>query len=426
MSSYAAAHAPQMVLENSGDALKRQGLPPIIDIDGAIFFAMMVPLLFVGQMGTYSALIFVSSVMAYALRHRGALVETLRSHGFVFLFPAYAVLSTFWSNAPLDTLKHSAEFFLTVVAAMFLIQARNRRAMLFALFSGFFLYAIASLVFGNIVAVGASGDTALSGLSESKNAQASIVVIGAMISLLWFFIGIKTKCYLQSMLAVCALMLDGYELLMAQSAGALAAFGVGVVTFLCKAGRRLRIALVGVGGVAALTSAMIFLLFTGPIVDVISNWFGKDVTLTGRTYLWARARDLTAEQPILGRGFAAFWQQGNLDAEGLWQFAGITSRAGFNFHNTSYDILVSMGWVGAFLFGLTLVIGLVRMASFYVRQPSLIGSFWLALGASMLVRMPIETMGTYEFSYDTILLFAMLGYATVEQMINARRVVGAS
>ncbi len=115
------------------------------------------------------------------------------------------------------------------------------------------------------------------------------------------------------------------------------------------------------------------------------------------------------EQPVLGQGFAAFWQQGNLDAEGLWQFAHIQSREGFNFHNTAYDILVGLGWMGLILFGLTLIAGLSMTAAGYVRNMSPLSSFWLAVGIYLLVRMPIETAGTYEFYFSTLLLFAMFG-----------------
>ena len=50
---------------------------------------------------------------------------------------------------------------------------------------------------------------------------------------------------------------------------------------------------------------------------------------------------------MLGRGYYAFWRQGNLDAEGLWRYFGIDSRGGFTFHNTLVDILVTLGWIGA-------------------------------------------------------------------------------
>ena len=401
-------------------------VPPLVDLDGANIFVMVMSLLFVAQMATYSAVLFTLSVIVYVLRHRGSLREILRAQGFFLLFPAYAILSTLWSVAPVDTFKHALEFLLTVVAALLVVQARNRRAVMFALFSAFAIYSLASLVFGNMVQIGTSGVAAFSGLADSKNEQASTVTTGAIITLAWFFIGLQTRSYIQSAAAMVVLAVEIYSAILAKSAGALAALAVGLLIFvllaaLIKAGRRLRVAVVGFGGVSLLASAMIFLVFTGPIIDAVSSWFGKDVTLTGRTYLWARARDLVMEHPVFGQGFAAFWQQGNLDAEGLWQFAHIASRSGFNFHNTSYDVLVSLGWIGLILFALTLVIGLVKTAAAYVRRPSLLAAFWLAMGASMVARLPVETMGVYEFSFATILLFAMFGYAAKAKELSAQQ-----
>lgn len=404
---------------------EEEDVPPLIDLDGANIFVMCVSLLFIAQMATYGALLFSLSVLLYVLRHRDSVGEIFRTQGFLLLFPVYAMLSTLWSEAPAETLKHSGEFALTVMAALLLARARNRRAMMFALFAAFALYSVTSLVFGGMVAVGTSGTTALAGLADSKNEEASTVTVGAIIALAWFFIGIGTRRYFQSILAVPILAAEIYSAVLAKSAGALAALAVGLFVFLLlaaliKAGRRLRAAMVGFGGTTVLASALIFMVFTAPIVDLVSNWFGKDVTLTGRTYLWARAGDLVTEQPILGRGFAAFWQQGNLDAEGLWQFAHISTRTGFNFHNTSYDILVSLGWAGLILFALTLIVGLARMAAVYVKQPSLLAAFWLAMGASLVMRLPVETMGTYEFSFATILLFAIFGYAVKTKDVNER------
>lgn len=411
-------------------------VPPLFDMDGAIFFAMTMSLLFVAQLATIGAALFSLAVIAYAMRHRVALSEVVRTQAFFLLFPAYALVSALWSAAPADTLKHGAEFAITVIAGLFLARARNRRAMLFALFAGFAIYSLASLLSGNMVAVGTNGTTALSGLADSKNEEASTVATGAIIALAWFFIGLKTRRYGHSLLALPVLAAELYAALLARSAGALAALAAGLLAFLLlaalsKAGRRFRVAVVGFGGILTLASAMLFLVFTGPIIDVVSGWFGKDVTLTGRTYLWARARDLIVEHPLLGSGFAGFWQQGNLDAEGLWQYAHIESRSGFNFHNTSYDILVSLGWLGLILFVLTLVVGLVKMASAYVRGPTLLASFWLAMAVNMVARMPVETLGNYEFSFATVFLFAVFGFgvnaagARRDALTGRRRMAGA-
>ena len=119
--------------------------------------------------------------------------------------------------------------------------------------------------------------------------------------------------------------------------------------------------------------------------------------------------DLIAEKPFLGKGFGAFWQQGNPDAEGMWQYAGILSRGGFNFHNTPIEILVHLGWLGLIIFGLTVLVAAAILISRFVARPNLLLCFSIAILVYELVRMPIESVGVYEFYTSTVLIFLALG-----------------
>ena len=142
-----------------------------------------------------------------------------------------------------------------------------------------------------------------------------------------------------------------------------------------------------------------------------AQFFDKDPTLTGRTYLWQRAYDLINETPWLGRGFRSFWLQGNPDAEGLWQYAGIASRDGFNFHNTAIEILVHIGWFGLIVYGAVVIIALGFLVARFLARPNLFLCFWLSVLVYELVRMPIESIGFNEFYFSTVLLFMALGSA---------------
>jgi exopolysaccharide production protein ExoQ len=141
--------------------------------------------------------------------------------------------------------------------------------------------------------------------------------------------------------------------------------------------------------------------------------FDKDPTLTGRTYLWQRAADFIAEKPVLGTGFNAFWVQGNPDAEGMWRFAGIGDRMGFNFHNTMIEMLVNVGWLGVILFGIVAAVAAVLLLRRVMTRPTLAACFWFSMLIYEFVRMPIEAIGMAPFAHTTILLFAGLGAALV-------------
>jgi exopolysaccharide production protein ExoQ len=112
---------------------------------------------------------------------------------------------------------------------------------------------------------------------------------------------------------------------------------------------------------------------------------------------------------MLGRGYNAFWQQGNTDAEGLWQYFGIYNRSGFTFHNTLVDVLVTMGWIGAGVFVATMLIGVVTLIRRFVMRPNLSQVFWISILLYQLARTPIETIGVAPFYFSTALCFAALG-----------------
>src|SRR5207244_2815073 len=101
-------------------------------------------------------------------------------------------------------------------------------------------------------------------------------------------------------------------------------------------------------------------------------------TLTGRSYLWYRAADFIRERPLLGHGFEAFWVQGNIDAEGLWQYGKITTRGGFNFHNTVIELLVHFGWIGALLTLAVFAIAACALIRRALARPDAAGAFYLS------------------------------------------------
>jgi exopolysaccharide production protein ExoQ len=148
---------------------------------------------------------------------------------------------------------------------------------------------------------------------------------------------------------------------------------------------------------------------TQALIDLGAQMFDKDPTLTGRTYLWYRAADLIHEKPLLGRGYQAFWVQGNIDAEGLWRYFGIEERGGFTFHNTAVELLVTLGWVGLVLMASVAVIGAVFLVRRFVARPSIALVCWMSLFLYQVARTPIESIGVAPFYFSTVLAFAALG-----------------
>ena len=77
----------------------------------------------------------------------------------------------------------------------------------------------------------------------------------------------------------------------------------------------------------AIHCALFAVVFKDEIMNMIYTVFHKNSTLTGRIYLWYRASFYTHERPWLGVGYYAFWQPSNVEAQGLWDYAGIKHHA---------------------------------------------------------------------------------------------------
>lgn len=386
-----------------------------VDIDGAFAFLLFLPLLFIAQLGTLGAAAVAGLVPLYLFFRRERLIQALLPRAFLLVIPGFAVLSVLWSEAPPETLRYAVQFGLTAVAGLLLASARDQGAVLRGLALAFFAYVLAAVLFGGAVAVGVgAGGYAFSGLGNSKNLLADIASTGLIISAVVAMMAVRGREWLW--LAICGLAigLDLYAIFAARSAGAMVGLGIAIASLtalavLLFAGVAVRALLTGITAVALLAVGLSYRWLSQALIQWGAETFDKDPTLTGRTYLWYRAADLIAEKPMLGRGFYAFWLQGNTDAEGLWRYFGIESRGGFTFHNTAVEILVTLGWAGLVVIGAVALFGALGLLRRYVLRPNLALVCWMSLLLYQLSRTPIETIGLAPLYFSTVLAFAALG-----------------
>ena len=386
-----------------------------IDADGLFAFAMFVPLLFMAQWGPIGAAGFAGLVPLYLYVRRERLGHMLAPRAFLLLPAGFALLSVLWSEAPRESFKTAIELGLTVVAGLLISSARNQGAVIKGLAAAFFLYVLASAVIGGRAAIGVgAGGYALSGLSGSKNLLGDIASAGAIVAIAAIMLGVRRRHWHWVLLGVAAAALCAYVVLASRSAGALLGLGMAATAMISLS----LLVLVGPVFRAWLTSAVALCVIAAgfnyrwlvqTLIDTGARMFDKDPTLTGRTYLWYRANDLIVEKPALGRGYEAFWLQGNLDAEGLWRYFGILERGGFTFHNTAVELLVMLGWVGLVLWAVVAIIGMVFLIRRFVLRPSIALVCWISLFLYMVARTPIETIGVAPFYFSTALAFAALG-----------------
>jgi exopolysaccharide production protein ExoQ len=397
--------------------------------DGFFGFALVGSTLLAEIIGTPgAAAVSIVAVLYVALR-LPQFSEIMAPRALILIIPAFAVLSILWSQSPADTLKYSLEFALTVVVALVLSASPHPKSVLWGVFLAIAIYVASAMAFGQTVAVGNNGETAFSGLSQSKNLLADVAAMGALVSLACFVASIEDRRLFRAIVACAAAAMEVYLLLKAHSAGAVLGMAPAVlafVFFLALRPARLAVRLIATLFIS-LAGALVTIGYGSTFIQDSMALFDKDPTLTGRTYLWNRAADFIAENPVLGTGYNGFWLQGNPDAEGLWLYFKITDRTGFSFHNTLIELLVNLGWVGVFVLGAVAIISAVLLLNRAMARPTLTVCFWLSLLIYGFVRMPIEAIGMAPFSHTTLLLFAAFGVAlparrTAEARKASRRI----
>ncbi len=384
-----------------------------LDIDSAFAFALFASMLFSLQLGTVGAVLFVILTLAYTALKLIRLPEIIRPRAFLLLIPALMVFSTVWSDSPLDSLKYSMEFSLTVWVALLLSAAPRPTGVLFGVFCAFSIYIVVSLIFGQSVAVGTTGQTAFSGLTSGKNTVADSSSTCLLITSAVFLASLSERRFLRALVAVPVAAVMIYVLAVARSAGASLGLVLGLGAYFFLLTLRsvvlpVRATVTAFLGLFVVAGGVFYRDLSSALIDSGARFFDKDPTLTGRTYLWQRAADLIAEKPVFGKGFNAFWLQGNTDAEGLWRYAHVVRREGFNFHNTFIDLLVQVGWFGLTVICVTIIVALTLLIARFIKKPNMILCLWLGMLVYQMVRMPIEYIGFTEFFTSTVLMYAAL------------------
>ncbi len=386
------------------------------DADALFAFGLFLPMVFLVQFATLGAAAIAGLIPIYLFVRRKQLARVLTPRAFLFAFPAFALFTVVYSPTQKDTLRFALELGITVTAALLLSSARNQRAVLRAIALAFLIYVADAVLTGARVQVGANGGDAFSGLTDSKNLMADIASTGLIVSVAVLIISLRERKWLWASLAYAAIALDLYCVAAARSAGAILGLAMGltpllVLSPLVAAGKALRGWLTATVALVLVVVGLNYRVLAEALMNLSADLFDKDPTLTGRTYLWYRAFDLIHERPLLGRGYFSFWLQGNIDAEGLWRYAGIAERSGFNFHNTLVDLLVTVGWIGAGVLLVTVLVGAMALIRRFVLRPDLPLVFWISIFLYELARTPIETLGIQPFYFSTTLVFGALGAA---------------
>lgn len=264
---------------------------------------------------------------------------------FPALIIAYSLASTLWSVHPGMTLRAGLQFASIITCALIISRIVRVKAVIKGIVLGMCI--ALSIV---LMSSGISSQSALIGGLGSKNQVGANAEIGLYCALLCFFM---FRNYWQKIIiALPAIMLCGLCLYLSQSATSNVSLLITIIIslalfLLAKLSKQLR--LVAYIVVILLAAVITTISASMNLEDMGLKATGKDVTLTGRTFLWEEGIKTGMNKPVLGYGLGAFWVPGTPEAEKIWYKFNIFSKSGFHFHNLFINIFVEIGMIGVVL-----------------------------------------------------------------------------
>jgi exopolysaccharide production protein ExoQ len=384
-------------------------------------FASFTALMFAAYAPTIAASVFVAAGALLGLMVPVRALRAIFSDWLPFLYVVLVLVSQSWSAAPGQSGKYAIELVITFALALVIARAMAPYSFLSAVMCALLVITTVSIM--NPGYALNAGALAMTGGLGSKNAF-SAMQAQLFLTSFWVLLSSNQNILMRS-LALLGVLVSPFLLIAGRSADSVAPLVlVTSITLLAYSTTWLRplsriLILCAGGSLICFIFGMAF-IFSDTLFGQLLIITGKDATLSGRTYLWARASEIIHENPLLGAGYGAFWVHGNPYAEELWAHFGLTG-GGFHFHNLWYEMGVDLGYPGIVIALLTLLIVSARAVRWVVRTPSAEGFFFLAFVMTIGLRSFLEVDGFSHFSLPTIILIAAGYYARNADRIKSAR-----
>lgn len=251
------------------------------------------------------------------------------------------VISSQWSYDPGSSLRRSIALALTTAFAYYLVQ-RFPLDDIVAL-AGAALAIGAVLNFAWILGLPQFGTSAAgwTGLLSHKNPLGRMAALGALTHLLLIRLRPRARSWHLGLTVLNVVLVAGS--LSTTAAVTTASLGALLLVYLTFRARR---TLFGAVLVALATTVTVGALVATDQLEAITDALGKDITLTGRTVLWAGSLEAVSERPLFGYGYDGFWGGWWSPSHEVWRITGWTPP---HSHNAVIEMLLAAGIVGAVL-----------------------------------------------------------------------------
>ncbi len=330
------------------------------------------------QFSLYGAVLFILSPrLKYTLRYSFDLVALLlQKNPGLCLYLFLILLSFGWSDTPIYTLKYSLVWLGTTIVSIYIIKQYSYQEISTLLQWGLVVTAIISTFYSKFKpAIGINpAKNSWQGIIDHPNKLAALMALSAI---LWGLEAIENPK--NRWLSIGIVLFSLFVLKMAESGGGQVQFLMGIITvssvrFLKKLPFQWSLFFVVVFLILSISG---FIILTNNLEAIIVDGLGKDITLTGRTPLWAYLfAEKIPKRPWLGYGFHGFWQPwrgaDNPAANHISGELRMPTGGGYwtppHSHNGFVEIVIDLGLIGFIAFALSFCTALVQAIQ-YLTSP---------------------------------------------------------
>jgi O-antigen ligase len=302
----------------------------------------------------------------------------------------FAVCSTLWSQDPMTTARRSIPFALAMIFGLYLVsrfRISEQISILTATMTVAALATVALALFAPSIGLEASsghhGDW--QGIFTQKNAcgRAMVFASAALLS-----------SGRVSIARITTLLLFLLVLIMSGSRGA---WLIEAVVLLCCGLLHVLARYAPYSRAVLLYSSMFVVIAVSVAVWIyfppVAGFLGRDATLTGRTAIWHQVWIAIEKRPLLGYGFAAFWQ--GMKGESYNIIVALRFVV-FHAHNGFFELWLELGAAGLLLFALSYLRAWRKLWQ-VMRAGETAGTSWMAIFLLLIL--------LYNLDENTLLTF---------------------
>jgi exopolysaccharide production protein ExoQ len=389
----------------------------VIDPAAMVFWVMGTTLVNIPIFGPIRYLLVAYFMVGLVVHFRDTLPRFMRGWP-TLIIPIMCVISALWAPSANEAIRKGIFMFLTGAVACYAATRLSIRQIITVYFLGEILGCLLSLKTPTPV------DGNWTGVFGQKNHLAVHMFI--LYTTAFVIMLDKGSNKFLRLFAATFVPVTAFMIFMAHSATTLLMVGASAMAFighqfLWEPASRIRHARTLLVFAMALLGSLAVLVLFGLLqldaMDTVLKAFGKDSTLTGRTWLWAIAERQMAENPLTGVGAAGFWRSESGLANQITTFFFYATYVKFSFHNSYLENGVQLGYPGYYATFFLVAWGMFNIVRTWLRNQTLMNAAMMILAITVVIRSNAEIDFALELAGTAILFF--IGAMRIEKPRHA-------